>query len=53
MSIGFILAFLVLAIVVVALVFAAAAPAWLPLVLTGMLALAILTGGIMVPWRQA
>lgn len=42
-SIGSILAIIVLVLVVVALVFAAAMPAWLPLVLIGALALARLT----------
>lgn len=42
-SIGSLIAVVVLVLVVVALVFAAAMPAWLPLVLIGALALARLT----------
>ena len=51
MSLGAILALIVLVIVVVALVFTAAMPAWLPLVLIGALALAILVGGYTFPVR--
>lgn len=42
-SIGSIIAIIVLVLVLVAIVFAAAMPAWLPLVLIGALALARLT----------
>ena len=53
MSLGSILALLVLIVAVVALVFSTAMPGWLPLVLTAGLALAILTGGYTVPLRPA
>ncbi len=52
MSVGVIVAFLVLVCVCVALIFSTPGPAWLPYVLTAMLALAILLSGITFPWRQ-
>lgn len=51
MSVGGLIAILVLLVCVVALVFSAVAPAWLPLVLTACLALAILFSGWVLPTR--
>lgn len=53
MSIGWLLAVIVLILVVVALVFGAAAPPWLPLVMIGTLAVAILLSPVSfkAPWQ--
>lgn len=53
MSIGWLLAIVVLFLVVVALVFKPAAPEWLPLALTGMLALAIVLSPLSLKWPWA
>lgn len=51
MNVGIILALLVLVACFIAFVFGAAAPDWLPYLLIGMLALAVLLSGLSVPWR--
>jgi hypothetical protein len=51
MSVGALLAAIALVIVIVALVFGAAAPSWLPMALIGLLAVAILTSRVPIAWR--
>ena len=53
MSFGVLLAVIVLFLVIVAFVFSAAMPAWLPLVMIGMLALAIILGGVPIRWTPS
>lgn len=53
MSLGTLIAFIVLILVVVAFVFAAAMPGWLPLLMIGLLAFALLVGDYKFPVRSA
>lgn len=52
MSLGWLLALLVLVASVIAVVFSAATPAQLPWVLFAMLAIAILVSDVVFPWRR-